>query len=256
MGTVCFTLDIDWASEEFIAEAIEVFENAALPCTLFATHDSPLIRSLDRRRYEIGLHPNFNPILNATQSGPHTRTAEHIVKDLRQIYPEAVGIRSHSLTQNGYLLNLFVEQGFQFDSNEYRPYDPATVPYKLWNGLIRVPFNWTDDVHWLYGFTFTDARIDLARFPCALFNFHPAHLFLNTSNAAAAAAAKPYMHDPKRYREFRNRTEPGVKDMLLRLIELAKLNGCEVLQMGSLASRYRDYIPGDASHAETTLVRG
>jgi len=155
---IAFTVDIDWAPEEAIADTLQLFAKYGVPATLFCTHDADVLKNADRSLFELALHPNFNALLlNATGE---RRTAKDIVEQLHDMYPEAVGIRSHSMTQNSYLLNLFAEKGYLYDANSFWPYDFDLKPKTMWNGLHRVPYNWEDHIHIECGHTYDELRID------------------------------------------------------------------------------------------------
>ena len=56
---IFLTFDVDWVSDWILEPMIEALEEYNASATLFATHESSLIKQLDSSRYEIGLHPNF-----------------------------------------------------------------------------------------------------------------------------------------------------------------------------------------------------
>ena len=137
---ICFTIDVDWASEEVIEDTLLLFENYNVCCTLFATHKSKVLDTCNRNLFEIGLHPNFNPLLQGKGGN-----VNDVLKKLKEMYPEAIGARSHSLTQSGYILSQYKEVGIEYEVNHFLPYHQNIKPFMLWNGLLRIPFNWEDD---------------------------------------------------------------------------------------------------------------
>ena len=50
---------MDWLADEYLSVSIETLNKYGIKATIFATHDSALLRGLDPLNYEIGLHPNF-----------------------------------------------------------------------------------------------------------------------------------------------------------------------------------------------------
>ena len=104
-----------------------------------------------------------------------------------KIVPDAKLIKSHSLTQSSVLLNLFLKFGLTHELNNYIPYssskDTNIRPWKHWNGIIRVPFNWEDDVACLDGLDPSNEHKNLLKFnKFNIFCFHPIHIYLNTRN--------------------------------------------------------------------------
>lgn len=213
---ICFTMDIDWAPDEVVASALELFEQAGVKCTIFATHKSGLLQRVPSRLFEVGIHPNFNDLLK----GNSQQTSAHIIQELLDIYPDANGIRSHSLTYNSYLLIEFEKLGLRYDANLFLPYQKLVSPFKLWNGLFRVSFNWEDDIHSMYGFSFVTSNLDLTQ-DC-IFNFHPVHIYLNTETMARYQNAKQYYHDPKKLKTMANTTVAGTRNLLLDLLGKVK----------------------------------
>src|SRR5688572_8991260 len=142
-----FTIDIDWATELVIEHTLLIFEEYRVKCTLFATHHSEALDNCNRELFEIAIHPNFNPLMQ----GKSNVSVESIIGELIKLYPESKGIRCHGMTQSSYLLDQFFKLGFVYDANHFLPYWDNIKPYKLWNGLVKIPYNWEDDIHFMYG---------------------------------------------------------------------------------------------------------
>jgi hypothetical protein len=55
----------------------------------------------------------------------------------------------------------------------------------LWNGMIRVPYCWEDDIFCTYrerGVPEPDVTASAQRSGLRVFDFHPIHIFLNTES--------------------------------------------------------------------------
>lgn len=210
-----FTVDIDWAPEEVIADTVELFNRYEVPCTLFATHRSEALLECDRSRFEIGLHPNFNSLLRGEGGDP-----DCILDELIAYYPKARAIRSHSLTQNGWLLTKFKEKGMLYELNHFLPYHSPIKPFMLWCGLLRIPFNWEDDYHFALNYSFDNSRIDLNSTGLNIFNFHPIHVYLNSERIDRFLAVKQNMADIDLLLQHRNKGPvKGTRDILVDLLE-------------------------------------
>ncbi|WLT31794.1 hypothetical protein [Geothrix sp. PMB-07] len=213
---IAFTCDLDWAPDAVLADTLELFAHHGVLCTVFATHATPLLQRT-ASGIEVGLHPNFNPLLE----GAGTGHASSILAELQHHYPGAIGVRSHSLTSSSRLAALFREQGLAYEANTLLPYARSLSPVRLWNGLLRIPFNWEDDVHCLYGRPFDALGLDLGR-GLNILNFHPIHIYLNTETLDRYETARPHFQNPKALLDHRNRsTVPGVRDLLLSLLKEA-----------------------------------
>ncbi|WP_431098456.1 hypothetical protein [Polaromonas aquatica] len=174
------TFDIDWAHDEVLADTIELVEAAGVAATWFVTHDTPLLSRLrGNRRFELGIHPNFNFLLQGDDR--NGRTAAEVIDRLLQFVPEAKSVRSHSITQNTGVLDLFRSRKLTHDCNHFIPEQTQIElkPWIHWNGLIRVPYFWEDDV-WCLSDENTALEALIQRAGLKVFNFHPIHIFLNT----------------------------------------------------------------------------
>lgn len=61
---IFLTFDIDWASDEVLEYCIDIVEKANIKATWFVTHETPLLGRLRANpNFELGIHPNFNPLL-------------------------------------------------------------------------------------------------------------------------------------------------------------------------------------------------
>lgn len=216
---IIFTSDIDWAHDEVLEEIVEIFNRYNIQCTFFATHKSSVIKELEKEElFEIAIHPNFNPLLTGTSQ----LSDKEVLEELLSIYPNAKGVRSHSMTQNSRLLNLFTDLGLLYDSNQFLPYQKVEL-YPHWYGdLIRVPYNWEDDVHFEYGFDFSSLKISRRKVPLLVLDFHPIHVFLNTDTKERYEVAKKHYNNPKKLKEYRNKRNKGAKDLLIETLENSK----------------------------------
>lgn len=188
---VFLTIDIDWAIDPVIAFCLDLIDEAGVAATIFVTHDTPLLsRMRANPKIELGLHPNFNPLLDGEAVSGDARA---VVENLKRIVPEARAVRSHSMTQSSRLLDLFLKLGMTHDCNHFVPsYSGIELrPYLHWNGLTRVPYFWEDDVDLIS-----------ARGPqileCAagrglkVFDFHPIHVALNSTSIEHYEASRPF----------------------------------------------------------------
>ena len=210
-----FTIDVDWAPEEVIQDTIDLFNVYDTACTFFATHRSEVLLGCDTDKFEIGLHPNFNYLVQGKGGAPNI-----ILENLIKIYPKAKGIRSHSLTQNQWLLGKFKEKGMLYELNHFLPYQKCLKPFMLWCGLLRIPFNWEDDYHFLLNHSFEDSRINDHKTNFNIFNFHPIHIYLNSENNDRFLAVKSNMADIDMLQRHQNKGPvKGTRDILIKLLE-------------------------------------
>lgn len=217
---VIFTSDIDWAPDAVIDDTVKLFTEHQTHCTFFATHKTPALEHLNENLFEIGLHLNFTSLL----SGSSSRSADSILTELVENFPEAKGVRSHALVHSSGLLELFRRHGMLYESNHLMPYFAGLSPYLLWNGLLSIPYNWEDDVHWAFERSFDDCGIEILTNKLVILDFHPIHLFLNTDSQSTYDRAKPYYQHPEKLIEYRNTTRPGAYSLCRQLLHKIREN--------------------------------
>lgn len=230
---IAFTSDIDWAPDEVILDMLNIFESFNIKCTVFATHKSKILHESPKKLFELAIHPNFNFLLNG-QGG----SIDEILDAILTEYPDAKGIRSHSMTQSSLLLVKFAEKKLVYDANHFLPYHTNIQPFKLWTGMIRIPYVWEDYVHWAYDNSFDDCKIDLNSHGLKIFNFHPIHVFLNTENSKRYESAKKYYHNAKELVKYRNDKTKGTRDMLIQLLSFVKNNQSKSITLHEIANQY------------------
>jgi hypothetical protein len=214
---VFLTIDIDWAHDEILEDTIQLVEETGVCATWFITHETSDLEFLrGNPRFELGIHPNFNPLLLGDKS--LGKSADEVVSRLLEIVPEAKSVRSHSMAQSSVLLNLFSEKGLTHDCNHYIPQQSQIVlkPWHLWNGLIRVPYFWEDDLSCIYEDTF-DASSLLSRQGLRVFDFHPIHLFLNTNNLEQYEETRSFHQNPNELIKYRSESIPGARTRFVEL---------------------------------------
>lgn len=229
---ICFTSDIDWAPEEVIEDFISLFEEYNVKCTLFATHDSKILKTLNPKLFEIGIHPNFNQILFSKEN---RNDINDILQNLMLIYPESIGVRNHSLTYNTGLLEIYRNLGLQYESNTLIPYNINLKPYKCWSGLTRIPYNWEDDVHFLYNKSFTLNFLDnYQEEKFYILDYHPIHVYLNTDSEKTYNNARPYYQQVSQLKCLRNNSIDGARDNLIMHLKFIKENSIPTFQLKDL----------------------
>lgn len=210
-----FTLDIDWAIDEVVHEAIDLVEKLGISATWFVTHSTAALKRIRANdKFELGIHPNFNHLLAGELT--NSCSASDVLKKIMEIVPEAKAVRSHSLTYSSRLVELFVAEGLTHDVNYMVPWRAgiSLVPWTYENGIIRAPYTFDDYLN-LYDFStpnwasFSGLRI---------VNFHPVHLALNPDSLERYELTRPVHTDAKALRQQSNRAH-GTRDVLIDLAQ-------------------------------------
>lgn len=195
------TCDVDWAPDEVIEDTIALLLKYQVKCTFFATHKTKVLSTAQRSLFEVGIHPNFNHLLEG-ESG----TAQQIVSDLLAIYPSAKGVRAHSLITGSKLVQLYQSLNLNYEASLFIPYNQQLNTFTHFNGLQAIPSCWEDDFHFLKNLKFDELGVDLNSTGLTVMNFHPIHIYLNTEDESHYLAAKNYYHQPDKLSEFRRKT--------------------------------------------------
>lgn len=215
---VFLTFDIDWVNDIVLQDTINILSNCNARATFFATHDTKLNSKISiSENFELGIHPNFNLLLN----GDFTKgdNVVEVIDNTLTYAPSSCSVRSHSVTQNGHILDAFAHKGISHDSNDYIPeYSMVLLrPWTIANGLIKVPYCWADE-HAFTGLHKNSFLNILKKGGLTVFDFHPIHVFLNTESKKHYNSSRQFFEHPdvlfaKRYSGF------GVRSMLDDLIE-------------------------------------
>jgi hypothetical protein len=220
---IFITLDIDWASDEVIKYVADFFIANNVKSTWFVTHESPYLSVLQNNPlFELGIHPNFNPIL-LNGSYEKGATAEEIIDNILKIVPNATSVRSHSLTQNSSLVNLFLKKKLLNELNVLIPIqnDIVIKPYKNYLGITELPHIWEDDVHMFFKETYLEILEKIKYYNgLTILDFHPIHLFLNETEFEHYNSIKQNLQNFELLTHNKNTTKFGTMDFLKEIIKL------------------------------------
>jgi hypothetical protein len=215
------TTDVDWAHDEVIEYALDVFRSEAVPVTVFATHDSAALARLRAAdTVELAVHPDFNPLLNGGTGGGGS--VRQRVEQLLEVVPAARSVRTHCLVQSSRLLDLFADMGFTHEVNTLLPAGQAGAvrPWRHWRGgLVRVPYLFDDSLSDLMDGGWSVKRILDIDGPKVV-NFHPGRLFLNQRESVIPEAVQALRQRPAEF--VRHRRDDGALGSLSFARELIR----------------------------------
>jgi len=216
---IFLTFDMDWCSDEVLDYTLDILEEKSIQATFFVTHKTELLTRMRKNsNIELGIHPNFNFLLNGDFR--YGKNIDEVIEYYLKIVPEAKSVRAHSLTQNSNIINNFKKLGLKFHCNTHIPYSSNIdiKPYLLWNDMVEAPFFWEDDIHCLYNWEF-DVQNTFKYNGLKIYNFHPIHIFLNTEKLERYTFAKDCLNEYGKLKEMRNMMNSGVNDYLNSLIK-------------------------------------
>ena len=179
------SLDLDWAPDEAIDAVAGILADRGVPATWLVTHSSAAV---DRLRdqpelFELGIHPNF------LSGSTHGETVGDVLDHCLELVPDAVSMRTHALVQSTPILAEVLERtAIRVDLSLFLPQarNVAPVEYR-WRGrsLVRLPYVWEDDVELENGTLDAGLASILAAPGLKVFDFHPVHVFLNSTSMDA-----------------------------------------------------------------------
>ena len=214
---LCITLDVDWAPEEVLRPVITQMEKHRVKATFFATHASAVLMDVDENHFEVGLHPNFNDAKGDLRQP---------VETLKHAYPKAVGGRSHSLAVSSHILQSYRQFGLKYESNIFLDGHEGLHPVHRFDGFLSIPFCWSDDKHLEMRRPFEMTELKLESAGLKVLNFHPIHVFMNTSSDDHYASYKQYYQQPDQLKNLINRDAPGIGTLFEELLQYLEKQNC------------------------------
>lgn len=226
---ICLTLDLEWAPTSVLRETRSLLQKYNIDLTLFSTHDD----NVDFGQHERALHPNFL-LENATE--------EEILADIASLYPDARGIRSHSLYIHSKLRSLYTEYGITYESN-YLMYRVSGIsPFEMGNEIIQFPVYFMDDT-WLErreGDIRLDAETLLGQEGLKILDFHPPHICFNTPSIEYYETHKDAYWETDPDIETLRCEGYGVRRAFLEILEYIEAHDLKTATLGELATEHRE----------------
>ncbi len=214
---IFLTFDIDWCSNEVLSYTLDIIEKYNVKATFFVTHETLLLeRMKENQNIELGIHPNFNPLLNGDFR--YGKNINEVVSYYMKLVPDAKSVRSHSVTQNSQILNSFEQFGLKFDSNTFIPHTSG-IELKPWIylNLIKVPYMFADDLR-----SYSQWSLNINDYfksdGIKVFDFHPIHIFLNTEHLDRYEKSREWHNCKDNLLKYRY-DEYGTHSFLINLIE-------------------------------------
>jgi hypothetical protein len=242
---ICFTVDVEWAADEVLADLRGLFDQHNIRATFFVTH-----ARVEVPGHERGLHPNFRRngdtyrLLCQRRSDAamldDNQVHAHVMETTLAFAPEAKGLRTHSLYYDSTLLPLYNRLGLQYDCSYQLPLVEGLRPFWKHHDILEIPTFYGDHLDIMTGATnFAVAALALDRPGLKVFDFHPNIVFLNASSNASYMASKSFYHDKERLLASRE-SGKGMRTLLLDLLEIVAKRGFPTATVGEVNAACRD----------------
>ena len=242
--TICFTVDVDWASDEVVVNLRELFDQHGVRATFFVTH-----ANLEVSGHERGLHPNFRRNGDTFKRLLESRGDEdgitdeeiqtHVISTTLAFAPEAKGLRTHSLHYDSTLLPLYRRAGLEYDCSYQMPLVSGLRPFWKQHDIVEIPTYYMDHVDLMTGATgFRLSALGLDQPGLKVFDFHPNMVFINARSEDEYVATKCFHRNPERLLAKRQPGR-GVRTLLLDLLEAVSARDLPTATLGEVNARWR-----------------
>ncbi|PHR69820.1 MAG: hypothetical protein COA66_14165 [Arcobacter sp.] len=220
IDNIFLTFDIDWASDDVLEYTLNILEEYNIKATFFVTHETSILERMRKNpNIELGIHPNFNPLLKGDFK--YGKNIDEVMQYYKSIVPESVSVRSHALTQNSTYLSLLKKYNITYECNSYIPKNSniELKPYLHWDKiLIRVSHFWEDDLHCIYKDSWNVKKY-LNYKGLKVFDFHPIHIYLNTEDLNRYESARNCFQNTDILNKKMNKDFFGTRNFLERILQ-------------------------------------
>ena len=218
------TFDIDWAPDSSIELCLDILAKKNIKATFFATHQADMNKEILLCGHELGIHPNF------LERSDHGNSTKEIIETCLEFAPNAKFVRTHALVQSTPLLieifGNYKELKADVSLFMHRNNSAHKCDFVFQDILFqRILYNWEDDVEF-YNKSFVYNK-PIFFGETTIFNFHPIHVHLNSSNESEYNKLKEFIDQPlrklkdKTVKNFSNKGL-GTKDFLNTIINTSE----------------------------------
>ena len=175
------TFDIDWAPDFAILHCLELLDDARCKATFFATHSTSINQEIVNRGHNLGIHPNFLP------GSSHGAGVQAIISECLNYAPDAWCMRTHALVQSSPLLHEIFSKFPQLKLDVSLFMHRSAFAHKVkweFDGVTfdRLLYNWEDDAQFV---SYNEDNLPELFFgELTVFDFHPIHVFLNSTDGS------------------------------------------------------------------------
>ncbi len=173
LDSVILTCDVDWAPDYAIKSVIDLIGKYGFKINIFATHKSDVLLQ-EHSNVNVGLHPDF------TRPSQKDWFDKKIL-DLKNIYPNSQGMRSHRNFFGQNIADLAHKAGLKYDVSSFLWNESFCQAHIDYNGMVRFSYFWEDGIHLDLGKPFDVSTINLETPGLKILNIHPILFYLNSN---------------------------------------------------------------------------
>lgn len=238
LNNLILSFDIDWAPEFMIEDFLNITEKINI--TIFNTHKSKILTTIDKNRISLGIHPNLQK--NSSQGNTNLKVENFVKKNGNMEY-----LRFHLLGHSYRDLKFFANKGSKIDSSVLLINQNYLSPlYHPDIDLVRVPYIWEDGMTLNFK---TNIRKSLNLYSPGLkiLDFHPIDIYLNTSSieqrnnfkGSFSSVLDVTKSDTER---FINKKNYGIRNFLIDILKLIKRKKIKTSNFNELNYEFRKNI--------------
>ena len=238
LNNLILSFDIDWAPEFMIEDLLNITHKINL--TIFNTHKSKILKTIDKNRISLGIHPNIQK--NSSQ-GINALKVKNFVKKIGNIEY----LRFHLLGHSYRDLKFFANKGAKIDSSIMLINQNYLTPvYHPDIDLVRVPYIWEDGMTLNFKTNIRNS-LNLNSPGLKILNFHPIDVYLNTSSIEQRnmfkKSFKSVLNASKSEAEkFINKRNYGIRNFLIHILNLIKIKKIKTSNFDELNYEFRKNI--------------
>jgi hypothetical protein len=136
------------------------------------------------------------------------------------------------------ILLRYVAHGLEYESNVFLPGHPGLQPVRRFEELVSIPFYWSDDKHLERGSPFEIEALNLDASGLKVLNFHPIHVYMNTTSPEHYASFKGDYQDVDALARRRDGDAPGIGLLFARVLAELGRRGQGRLTLGDVSERH------------------
>lgn len=220
--TICFSFDVEWATEEAIRDTCTLLDERGVKGTFFVTHEGVSVPGHER-----AIHPNYRrngdvyrSLTDAT-SRSDAEVHRHVLSTTMGFAPESKGVRSHSLYFDSALLPIYKALGIEYDSTYRLELVPGLRPFWKQYGIVEIPAYYADFYDLVTSATGFELRGMLLDQPgMKVLDFHPNLIYTNAPDLEFYEKTKAYYHDAQQLLEGRYPGR-GTRTLFIELLDYA-----------------------------------
>lgn len=227
MNDISITVDIDWVPDLILEDTINLLSSSGINATFFCTNAT----DCDFGTHEQAIHPNFVSM-----------DLERHITEMLDLFPEAKGLRSHSLFFSERMRPILSKKEIQYCSNAMLFEHPYLEPCMMAPTVLEFPLYFMDTFNLIMKGSSPTFANDLHKHSIEgmkVYDFHPIHIFMNTYSLEHYDSFKQFYQKPEFLKQHVNVEKYGIRDYLTDLLKHILVNRLSTTTLIDLCAKTR-----------------